>query len=619
MRSKSVHTFSPFFYLLALPIWVAAAACGQASDWPQWLGTDREGVWRETGLLDKFPPGGPKVLWRTPIGTGYSGPAVAGDRVYVMDRQRAQDAAGKPRRATKEGIPGTERLLCLHAANGKILWKDVYDCPYRISYPSGPRTTPLVRDGRVYALGAMGDLRCLDAKSGSVHWAINLARDYQVDPPAWGWAAHPLLDGDLLYCLVGDPDSAVVAFHKATGKAVWKALSTEEVGYSPPTIIEAGGKRQLLIWLSESINSLDPATGKVYWTLPYPVSGQPQRPAVNIAQLRRAGDLLFLSTYYHGPMMLKLAADKPAATLFWKGKSENVNKPDGLHILMAAPVLKDGYIYGVCANGELRCLRADNGKQLWQTYAATGGKKTDCANVFLVPKGNQFILFNDQGDLILANLSPAGYKEIDRAHVLEPVQEARGRNVVWSHPAFAHRCVFVRNDKEIICLSLAAGSKDQALLPARGRTATRGDVLRMLIGAAVLAIEPEKDDPSKKDLDKLQGDWASLSMIVDGQKLPDDDAQVLFRTVKGDTYTVYRYKKLLGKGTFKLDASKKPKTIDSYPANAKDKTKPILGIYEFDGENFRTCYARPGKERPTDFSAKEGSEHTVVVWEREKK
>jgi outer membrane protein assembly factor BamB len=432
-----------------------AAPAGRADDWPQWLGPQRDGVWRETGLVNRFPPGGPKALWRVPVGAGYSGPAVADGRVYVMDRQRAVDRDGKPLRATRKGIPGNERVLCLGAADGKLLWKHEYDCPYTISYPSGPRTTPLVRDGRVYTLGAMGDLCCLDAVTGKVRWAKNVVKDYGAEPPFWGCAAHPLLDGDLLYCLAGGAGSAVVALHKDTGKEVWKALTSEEVGYSPPMIYEAGGKRQLIVWLSEAINSLDPATGKVYWTQGYPVGRGPQRPAVNIATVRRAGDLLFLSSFYHGPMMLKLAADKPGATVLWRGKSNNPGRPDGVHVLMAAPVLKDGYLYGVCAMGELRCLKADTGQQVWQTYAATGGEKTDCGTAFLVPQGERFVIFNDRGDLILAELTPKGYKEISRAHVLDAVQEARGRMVVWSHPAFARRCVFARNDKELVCLSLA--------------------------------------------------------------------------------------------------------------------------------------------------------------------
>jgi hypothetical protein len=107
----------------------------------------------------------------------------------------------------------------------------------------------------------------------------------------------------------------------------------------------------------------------------------------------------------------------------------------------------------------LRCLKADTGEQLWETFAATGGKKADCGSVFLIQQGDRFVLFNEQGDLILADLSPKGYKEISRAHILEPTHAARGRDVVWSHLAFAHRCVFARNDKEIICVSLAADGR----------------------------------------------------------------------------------------------------------------------------------------------------------------
>src|SRR5262249_34647526 len=161
-------------------------------------------------------------------------------------------------------------------------------------------------------------------------------------------------------------------------------------------------------WLSDSIHSLDPATGQVYWTQRYPADRQPQRPAVSIATPRFLDDLLFVTSYYHGPMMLKLAADKPAATLFWRGKSNNPQRPDGLHSLLSTPVLKDGHIYGIGANGELRCFRAADNKQLWQTYAALGGKRAEWGAAFLVPQGDRFVLFNELGDLILAELTPSG-------------------------------------------------------------------------------------------------------------------------------------------------------------------------------------------------------------------
>ncbi|HZY85172.1 MAG TPA: PQQ-binding-like beta-propeller repeat protein [Gemmataceae bacterium] len=441
---------------------VVAPSGGRGADWPQWLGEDREGAWRETGLVERFPAGGPKALWRAPLGAGNSGPAVAKGRVYVMDRRPALGADGKPAPAQKGKSPGKERVVCLGAADGKPVWEHAYDCPYSIAYRTGPRVTPLVRQGRVYTLGAMGDLYCLDAATGAVRWHKNLAKAYKAAPPAWGWAASPLVDGGLLYCLAGGEGSAVVALNKDTGAEVWKALTTEEVGYSPPILIEAGGKRQLIVWHSDSINGLDPATGRVYWTQPYPTEGEPERPAPTIAQVRRSGDLLFLTSFYHGPLMLKLAADRPAVTVLWKDKTKKRTRPVGLHCLMSTPVIKGGHIYGVCANGELRCCDARTGEQLWETYAAVGGKKADYGTAFLVPQGDRFVLFNDGGELILANLTPKGYAEIDRARIVEPVESSRGRQVVWAHPAFANRCVFARNNKEIVCVSLAASGAGAA-------------------------------------------------------------------------------------------------------------------------------------------------------------
>lgn len=426
-------------------------------DWPQWLGPQRDGVWRETGIMEKFPPGGPPVRWRAAVGGGYSGPAVADGRVYVLDRQRARGADVKPVRATRSGSPGTERVLCFDARDGRLIWKHEYDCPYKVAFPTGPRTTPTVAGGMAYTLGTMGDLRCLDAATGTLRWARNLVRDYHAQVPYWGFAASALVDGDRLFCVPGGKGSAAVALDRRTGKELWRALDTQDVGYSPPVLVEAGGARQLLVWLSESLNSLDPATGKVYWSQPYPVGVPIERPAVNIITPRPTGGLLFIATYYHGPMLLRLAADRPAARVVWKGRSNNVHKPDGLHSVMCTPVLKDGYLYGVCGFGELRCIRVADNHQMWETMAATtGGKKRDSACAFLVPQGGRFLIFNDHGDLILADPSPKGYREIDRAHVIEPTGEAQGAKVVCCHPAFAGRCMYVRNDTELRCLCLAA-------------------------------------------------------------------------------------------------------------------------------------------------------------------
>jgi outer membrane protein assembly factor BamB len=441
-----------------------AASAARADDWPQWLGPKREGVWRETGIVVKFPSGGPKVLWRTPIGGGYSGPAVAGERVYVMDRQLGQGVKNPENPFAKGKTNGVERVLCLDAADGTVVWKHEYDCYYDISYPSGPRCTPTVHEGKVYALGGMGDLHCLDAAGGKVLWSKNFVKDYKAQPAMWGWASHPLVDGDKVICIVGGKGTTAVAFHKDTGKELWRALSVKDAGqgYAPPMIYEAGGKRQLIIWHPESVNSLNPENGQVYWTQPFrDADGKPIeiRSGMTIPTPRQEGDLLFLSCFYNGSLMLKLATDKPDASVVWRSKSDNEqpNKTDTLHAVMCTPWLQDGHIYGVCSYGELRCLKIENGERLWQTRKATtaSDRPVRWANAFIIPNGDRFFLANELGDLIIAKLSPRGYDEIDRAHLLEPTSATSGRDYVWSHPAFANRCVYMRNDKEIICVSLA--------------------------------------------------------------------------------------------------------------------------------------------------------------------
>jgi uncharacterized protein (TIGR03067 family) len=141
----------------------------------------------------------------------------------------------------------------------------------------------------------------------------------------------------------------------------------------------------------------------------------------------------------------------------------------------------------------------------------------------------------------------------------------------------------------------------------------------LLLAAGLLIAADKPADPNKKDRDAMQGSWNAASHVVDGEKLGDDEAQVLFRTVKDDTYSVSLFDKPLGKGTFTIDATKKPKSIDARPASADKDAPPMLGIYEIDGDTFRTCFAQPGKERPKDFECKAGSGHQVIVWKREKK
>jgi len=268
----------------------------------------------------------------------------------------------------------------------------------------------------------------------------------------WGWAGHPILVGNKLICLAGGQGTTAVAFDKDSGKEVWRALSAKEPGYSSPSISDTAGKRQLIVWHPEAINSLNPDTGEVYWSEPFVC-----KMGMTIATPRQMNDLLLVTSFYSGSDMLRLDKSRPAATSLWRTQKPSEKDTTHLNAVLCTPFLEDGYIYGVCSYGQLRCLKAETGERVWETFQATTGREpVRWANAFLVKNGNRFFLENEKGDLIIAKLSPKGYEEISRAHLLEPTGTAAGRDVVWSHPAFANRHMYARNDKEIICVDLAS-------------------------------------------------------------------------------------------------------------------------------------------------------------------
>ena len=445
-----------------------SAGASLAEDWPQWLGRERDGVWRETGIIASFPKGGPKVVWRVPIGTGYSGPAVADGKVYVMDRVLPTGAKAPMDPFSKGKVPGDERVLCLNEKTGATIWKHEYPAEYAISYAAGPRCTPSVDGDRVYTLGAMGHLVCLNAETGKPIWSKDFIKDYESYLPIWGFAAHPLVDGEKLICLVGGSDSRlVVAFNKRTGKELWASESCAgDFGYSPPMIYEFGGKRQLIIWHPRAVLGLEPESGKRIWRVDFE-----SKYALTAPTSRKVGnDELFVTSFYNGSLLLKVTATKAEAVWKSKSKGEQPNQTQDLSSIMCTPIVDGDYIYGVCSYGQLRCIKAQTGERVWESMLATRGKLTPekvasseepaqserWSNAFIVKQGDRYFLFNEQGDLVIAKLSPKGYEEISRAHLLEPTnKDARTRPVVWVHPAFADKCVFVRNDVEMICVSLA--------------------------------------------------------------------------------------------------------------------------------------------------------------------
>ena len=417
----------------------------RADDWPQWMGPKRDNIWREEGILEKFPAGGPKKLWTAPLSGGYAGPAVVGDRLYVTDYVKKTGETDEGNFDRKE-TTGTERVWCLDATTGKQVWKHEYPVKYAISYPAGPRATPTVDGELVYTLGAEGKLIAFAAKDGKIVWQKELKELYKTRSALWGYAAHPMIDGDKLITLAGGEGSHVVAFDKKTGKELWKSQSQKEQGYSPPTIITAGGVRQLIVPGPTAIRALDPETGKRLWSEAYDATSG----SVIMTPIVYK-DYLYFGGYQSKNILLKLAKDKPAVTVEWKDKPKS-----GLAAVNVQPFLQDDTLYGFDDNGTMYAVELPSGKRLWESTDLVGGDAKGSETAFLVKNGDRFISFTEKGDLVLCKLSKERYEEIDRAKgIVAQTNTAFGRKVVWCAPAFANKRMYVRNDKEIACFDLA--------------------------------------------------------------------------------------------------------------------------------------------------------------------
>lgn len=401
----------------------------RAADWPQFRGPNRDGVWNETGLV--FPADGLKIRWRKPVGWGFSSPVVAQGKVFLTDAQLMRPAA-------------RERMQCFDEATGDTLWTFAYEVIYPewVFVPgqgNGPCATPIVEADKAFMLGGNGHVHCLHARNGTVLWKKNLGKEYQIEQLMC--RPSPLIEGNLLILFTGaKPGASVLALEKDTGKEVWKALG-ESVSNSSPLVIVAGGKRQLIVWTGESITSLNPATGQTYWREAMVTSNNDAIPA----------PVIHKNWLLIGGLMLELNAHEPTASVLWP-ETRAVSK----RILSntSTALLSGDHVYSAKSSGELVCLEAGTGKQLWQTNKVTELKSG--ASIHITASGDAMFLFSDEGNLIRAQLTPQGYKEISRARLLEPTTPFGSNKRAWTPPAYANGHVFARSDAELVCASLAA-------------------------------------------------------------------------------------------------------------------------------------------------------------------
>lgn len=420
---------------IAAGVALCIAAVLHAEDWPQWRGLHRDGVWHETGILQSFPSGGLKVLWRVPVGTGFSSPVVAQGRVYVTDSHVTRTNA-------------FENVRCLDAGTGKTIWVHPYDVVYPEygadpDHPFGPVATPVVAHGKVYTFGRMSDLLCLDTVTGRVLWRHELPKEYGTKEDLRGPNCSPIVESNLVIIAIAKSrEVSIVAFNKDSGRLVWEALD-EIPSNTSPIVIDFAGRRQLIVWAYKSVAALDPVTGRVLWRQEIPIWGNYAVPTPVWKD-----DLLLLSG-----LMLKLHRDEPGSSVLWPDEM----RPLRIYVSdTSTPLLQDGLVFSPTRKGELLCLDATTGNQLWQTNGISESTSGASIHMTAVPSIRSAFLFTDRGDLILSRLAAAGYQEFSRFHLLEPTADYGQRKMAWVPPAFSGQRVFARNDKELVCASLAA-------------------------------------------------------------------------------------------------------------------------------------------------------------------
>ncbi len=401
----------------------------KAEDWPQWRGPTRDGVWSETGILNEFPPNGLKVRWRVPVGWGFSSPVVVKGRVYLADSLVVKPTA-------------KEQCHCFEETTGKTIWTHTIEVAYEDwafdpKQEIGPVATPIVQNGKIYTVGRLGNLFCLDSSKGALLWQRDLIKDYKVSfAPG---TPSPLIEGDnLILFLGGKPGASVIALNKDTGKENWRALE-ESATFSSPIVFSFAGKKQLVVWTQESVTSLDPLSGKTYWR----------------QRLLTSGDYAVSTPVFHqgrlliGGLMFQLDPNQPTAKVLWPDSNAPSRR---IFSNTSTALFRGDHLFTAKSSGELLCIDASTGKKLWES-----GKVTDLRNgasLHLTPNGDSILVYSDRGELIRARLTAKEYTEISRAPLLKPTFPFGGRNVTWSAPAYANGHIFARSGKEMICASL---------------------------------------------------------------------------------------------------------------------------------------------------------------------
>ena len=398
-----------FKSLLLATLYGFFPSLGGAADWPHWRGPTRDGVSPDAGVLDAWPQEGPTVLWRTPLGEGFSSITVSQGQLFTMF------AAGDD-----------EFVVSLRASDGGEVWRLRADASFTESRGNGPRSTPTVDGDRVYAVSANGRLYTLDKKDGRQIWTIDLKERFGSKIPSWGYAASPLIEGNLLLLPVGGTEgNAIAALDKQSGETIWTAYS-DGLSYSSPIPVTFNDVRQILFLTEKNLISVAPADGQIYWTYPW-------KDTINITTpILIPDDRIYISAAYDkGAAMLamQMAQDSVGIEELWQSR--------GMKNWINSSILYENHLYGFDSS-IFKCIDVDSGEEKWKTRGFERGS--------LVLAGNHLIVLGEGGELALVEATPLEYREKELVQILE--------GKCWTSPTLVDGRLYLRNEEELLCLDL---------------------------------------------------------------------------------------------------------------------------------------------------------------------
>lgn len=396
---------------------VATGMCsvGFAGDWNQWRGPHRDDLSRESGLLKKWPDGGPKQLWvYNQAGIGYAGPAIVADRLYIM--------------AFKDG---REMLLKLDATTGKEIWSAPFGELFENKWGDGPRSTPTVVDGNVYCMGAQGILACIDAESGKVSWTRKMS-EFGGKVPGWGYTESPLVVDGHVFCTPGESQGAIVALKSKDGALVWQSHKLKDgAQYSSLIPATIQGKPQVVQLFQQSLAGVDIRTGDLLWRHEFP-----GRTAVIPTPIVKGNQVYVTAGYGIGCTLIEIQPDQSPKEIYFNKVMKNHH---------GGVILKDGFLYGHSDKVGWVCQNFATGEEVWSEKEQLGKGAIGYAD------GHFYCLDEKTGEVALIRATPERWDEVSR-FTLEPQTKNRkpdGR--IWVHPVICNGRLYLRDQEFVHC------------------------------------------------------------------------------------------------------------------------------------------------------------------------